>query len=96
MRLLQFYSNSPVCSATRVALISGRYRYRLRVGLEEPLRDTTEIGLPPEQPTLPSLLRAAGYRTSLVGKWHLGQLPKFGPLQSGSESFYGVRGGSLD
>jgi arylsulfatase A-like enzyme len=96
VRFLQSYSNSPVCSATRAALMTGRYQYRLRVGLEEPLRDTAEIGLPPEQPTLPSLLRDAGYRTSLVGKWHLGLLPKFGPLQSGYESFYGVRGGSVD
>lgn len=96
LRFTQAYSNSPMCSATRVALMTGRYQYRLRVGLEEPLRDTPGIGLPPTHPTLPSLLRAAGYRTALVGKWHLGALPDFGPLQSGYQSFFGFRGGALD
>jgi arylsulfatase A-like enzyme len=96
VRFLQAYANSAVCSATRTALITGRYQYRLRVGLEEPVRDTPAIGLPPEHPTLPSLLRKAGYHTGLVGKWHLGLLPKFGPLKSGYEHFYGFRGGGVD
>lgn len=96
VRFTQAYSSSPVCSATRVALMTGRYQYRLRVGLEEPLRDNGTVGLPPEHPTLPSLLRAAGYRTALVGKWHLGQLPRFGPLQSGYDTFYGFRSGAVD
>jgi arylsulfatase A-like enzyme len=94
-RLLQGYANSAVCSATRTALITGRYQYRLRVGLEEPLGGNM-IGLPPEHPTLPSLLKKAGYGTTLVGKWHLGQLPNFGPLQSGYDHFYGFRGGGVD
>jgi arylsulfatase A-like enzyme len=42
------------------------------------------------------LLKKAGYGTTLVGKWHLGQLPKFGPLQSGYDHFYGFRGGAVD
>ena len=95
VRFLQGYANSAVCSATRTALITGRYQYRLRIGLEEPLGGNM-IGLPPEQPTLPALLRKAGYGTTLVGKWHLGQLPNFGPLQSGYDHFYGFRGGGLD
>lgn len=95
-RLTQAYSASPVCSATRVALMTGRYQYRLRVGLEEPLREKGGLGLPADHPTLPSLLRAAGYRTGLVGKWHLGPLPQFGPLQSGYETFYGFRSGGID
>jgi arylsulfatase A-like enzyme len=96
VRFLQAYANSAVCTATRVGLISGRYQYRLRVGLEEPLAGNPNVGLPPEHPTLPSLLKKAGYRTTLVGKWHLGILPKFGPLQSGYEHFYGFRGGAVD
>lgn len=96
VRFLQAYANSAVCSATRTALITGRYQYRLRLGLEEPVRDVPDIGLPPGHPTLPSLLKKAGYRTALVGKWHLGALPKFGPLQSGYERFYGFRGGAVD
>jgi arylsulfatase A-like enzyme len=95
VRFLQGYANSAVCSATRTALITGRYQYRLAIGLEEPLAGRN-VGLPPEHPTLPSLLRKAGYSTTLIGKWHLGVLPKFGPLQSGYDHFYGFRGGAVD
>ena len=95
VRFLQAYANSAVCSATRTALITGRYQYRLPVGLEEPLAGR-DVGLPPNIPTLPSLLKKAGYGTTLVGKWHLGVLPKFGPLQSGYDHFYGFRGGAVD
>jgi arylsulfatase A-like enzyme len=96
VRFLQAYANSAVCTATRAALITGRYQYRVRVGLEEPLAGNPNVGLEPDHPTLPSLLRAAGYSSTLVGKWHLGALPKFGPLQSGYEHFYGLRGGGVD
>src|ERR1700674_3619283 len=95
VRFLQAYANSAVCSATRTALITGRYQYRLPIGLEEPLAGR-DVGLPPDHPTLPSLLKKAGYGTTLVGKWHLGVLPKFGPLQSGYDHFYGFRGGAVD
>ncbi len=97
VKLTQAYANSAVCTASRTALITGRYQYRLRIGLEEPLRaQNREVGLPPDHPTLPSLLRKAGYGTTLVGKWHLGSLPKFGPLQSGYDHFYGFRSGAVD
>ena len=96
MRFLQAYANSAVCTATRTALITGRYQYRLRVGLEEPLKSYPPAVPPPEQPTLPSMLKNAGYSTTLIGKWHLGVLPKFGPLQSGYDHFYGFRGGAVD
>src|SRR6266481_3523249 len=96
LRFLQAYANSAVCSATRTALITGRYQYRLRLGLEEPLVGNANVGLPSEQPTLPSLLKKAGYSSTLVGKWHLGVLPKFGPLKSGYDHFYGFRGGAVD
>jgi len=95
-RFLQAYANSAVCTATRTALITGRYQYRLRLGLEEPLAGNPDVGLPPEHPTLPSLLKKAGYSSTLVGKWHLGAFPKFGPLKSGYDHFYGFRGGALD
>jgi arylsulfatase A-like enzyme len=93
-RFTQAYANSSVCSATRTALITGRYQYRLTVGLEEPISATTpkNIGLPPSHPTLPSLLRTAGYGTTLVGKWHLGFLPDFSPLKSGYDHFFGIFG----
>ena len=95
-RFVHSYANSAVCSATRVGLITGRYQYRLRVGLEEPLAENDHVGLDPTHPTLPSLLKKVGYRTTLVGKWHLGVLPNFGPLQSGYDHFYGFRRGAVD
>src|SRR3984885_8163243 len=96
VRLRQTYANSAVCSATRLALITGRYQYRLPLGLEEPLAGKTDIGLPPNHPTLPSLLHQAGYATQLVGKWHLGVPPHFGPTRSGYQHFYGIRSGAVD
>ena len=98
VRLTQSYANSCVCSATRMALITGRYQYRLRGGLEEPIKEKPDpkIGLPPSHPTLPSLLKSAGYRTALIGKWHLGYQPWFGPLKSGYDEFFGIRSGGVD
>jgi arylsulfatase A-like enzyme len=91
------YANSCVCSATRTGLITGRYQYRLPLGLEEPLASFGEhIGLPAAHPTLPSLLRDLGYSTSLVGKWHLGGPPNHGPMQHGYERFWGIYGGATD
>ena len=42
---------------------------------------------------MPSLLRGAGYRTALIGKWHLGFLPRYSPLRSGYDEFFGIMGG---
>lgn len=100
MKFTQGYSNSPVCSPTRFALMTARYQYRLRGAAEEPInsksRGSTTLGLPPEHPTLPSLLKAGGYRTALIGKWHLGYPPSFGPLRSGYEEFFGPMSGGVD
>ena len=97
VRFTQAYANSAVCSATRFGLITGRYQYRLRGGLEEPIAGASKtIGLPPQHPTLPSLLKKVGYRTALFGKWHLGYLPVFGPLKSGYDVFFGNYGGAID
>ena len=100
LKFTQGYSNSPVCSPTRFALMTGRYQYRLRGAAEEPInsasRGSTTLGLPPGHPTLPSLLRGAGYRTALIGKWHLGYPPSFGPLRSGYDEFFGPMSGGVD
>jgi arylsulfatase A-like enzyme len=100
LRFTQGYANSPVCSPTRFALMTGRYQYRLRGAAEEPInsksRGSATLGLPPAHPTLPSLLKAAGYRTALAGKWHLGYPPAFGPLRSGYDEFFGPMSGGVD
>lgn len=95
--MTQAYSNSPICSPTRIALMTGRYHQRLRGGLEEPIKwPHPELGLPPAHPTLPSLLGRSGYGAALVGKWHMGWPPQFGPLQSGYDRFFGIVAGAAD
>jgi arylsulfatase A-like enzyme len=100
LRFTQGYANSSVCSPTRFALMTGRWQHRLRGGADEPIRSNTRgnatLGLPPAHPTLPSLLRDAGYATALVGKWHLGYPPHFGPLRSGYQEFFGSLSGGMD
>lgn len=95
IRFTQAYANSSSCSPTRVALITGRYQNRLTVGLYDPLPPGASVGLPPEHPTLPSLLKSAGYTTALVGKWHLGWPPAFSPLKSGYGEFFGLYGAGM-
>ena len=100
LRFTHGYANSCVCSPTRFALMTGRWQHRLRGGADEPIRSNTRgdatLGLPPAHPTLPSLLRDAGYATALVGKWHLGYPPHFGPLRSGYQEFFGSLSGGMD
>jgi arylsulfatase A-like enzyme len=101
LRFTDGYSNSPVCSPTRFALATGRWQYRLRGAADEPIasrlaRGNPLLGLPPAHPTLASLLRDAGYATALVGKWHLGFPPHFGPLKSGYTEFFGPMSGGVD
>ena len=97
MRLTQAYANSAVCSASRTAIITGRYQDRLAVGLREPLTgDPKEMpNLPADRPTLPSYLKAAAYRTALIGKWHLGGGTD-GPRKAGYDYFYGFHPGASD
>ncbi|HZM33364.1 MAG TPA: sulfatase-like hydrolase/transferase [Burkholderiales bacterium] len=100
VRFTDGYANSSVCSPTRFALATGRWQHRLRGAADEPLssraRGHGQLGLPPSHPTLASLLRDAGYATALVGKWHLGFAPHFGPLKSGYQEFFGPMSGGVD
>ena len=84
LKFTKGYSNSPVCSPTRFGLMTARYQYRLGGAAEVPINSKSKgsptLGLPPEHPTLPSLLKGAGYSNVLMGKWHVGDPPVFGPL----------------
>lgn len=96
-RFTNAYSASCVCTPTRVAFHTGRYPARLPIGLEEPLRGNNDrVGLEPDHPTLASLLRQNGYDTALVGKWHLGFRPEWGPNAHGFDEFFGILRGAGD
>lgn len=95
-RLTEFYA-APSCSPTRAALISGRYQQRFRI--EVPLgaaRTAKDQGLRPTGRSLPQLLKNNGYRTALIGKWHLGYRPELSPNAHGFDYFFGFKSGLID
>lgn len=97
VRLTDTYANGAVCTPTCAALISGRYQQR--VGLEwalGTLQSDQERGLPVTATSLPALLKKNGYVTGLVGKWHLGFKPEFGPNAHGFDEFFGFLSGAVD
>src|SRR5215204_2308861 len=96
-RFSDAYSASAVCTPTRCGFITGRYPARLKVGLMEPLPATNlSVGLDPGHPTIGSLLKTNGYNTALIGKWHLGYRPEWGPNAHGFDEFFGILAGAGD
>lgn len=108
VRLTDFHSNGSLCSPTRAALLTGRYQQRC---IDVPDAELSPIfcdqrkenpvqrwawGISTAEVTLPALLKQAGYRTALVGKWHLGYDVKFHPLNYGFDEFRGFVGGNVD
>lgn len=94
-KLSAFYVQ-PVCSPTRAALMTGRYpmRHGLQVGV---VRPWAQYGLPLDERTLAQALRAAGYFTSIIGKWHLGHFQReYLPTMRGFDHQYGHYNGALD
>jgi arylsulfatase A-like enzyme len=97
VRFTDAYSASAVCTPTRCGFITGRYPARLKIGLVEPLPATNHnVGLDPQHPTIASLLKGSGYETALIGKWHLGFRPEWGPNAHGFDEFFGVLAGAVD
>lgn len=94
------YSAAPVSTPTRCAFVTGKYPARTPVGLNEPLSWKKfigdSVGLDPSVPTIASILKANNYQTVLIGKWHLGYLPKFSPIKSGFTDFFGIMSGGTD
>ena len=91
IRFTDAYVSGPYCSPTRAGLLTGRYPQRF--GHEFNLDGNLEDGLPLDQTTMADRLRAAGYRTGLFGKWHLGSGPRFHPMERGFDEFFGFLGG---
>ena len=99
IKFLNAYAAAPVCTPTRTAFMTGRYPARTPVGLMEPLtttkRDST-IGLTSKYPSLATMMKAAGYETGLVGKWHLGFTSECSPRKNGFDYFFGIHSGAAD
>lgn len=95
------HASASVCTPTRYSLLTGQYSWRRQGrGLDEGVTNSeSPLLIPTDMPTLPSLLKSAGYRTAVIGKWHLGfgtRKPDFnqelrpGPLEIGFDSFLGI------
>ena len=82
----------PVCTPTRVCLMTGRYPSRFGAHCTEP---SNEQAFPLGTPTLASVLKSAGYETALAGKWHLGSKPEWGPNHYGFDHSYGSLAGAV-
>ncbi len=88
MRFTNFYVAQAVCTASRSALLTGCYP--TRIGMHGAINDRTTFALNPAEQTIAELVRDKGYKTGMVGKWHLGHKVPFLPLQNGFDEFYGV------
>jgi len=88
LRLTSFYASAPVCSASRYSLLTGRYA--IRAGINGALMPESTNGLGADETTIADILKSAGYRTGMVGKWHLGNRPGFFPTEHGFDSYFGL------
>ena len=93
VRLTNCFTPTPVCSPSRVAILTSRYGTEMGIFDWLNPNKEPEHGLDPQTPTWPRLLAAAGYRTGLIGKWHLGLKDEFHPSVFGYQYFMGFRGG---
>ena len=99
IKFVNAYSAGPLCTPTRTAFMTGRYPARTPVGLIEPItgeKKDTAYGLTAEYPSIATLMKNVGYETALIGKWHLGFLPKHSPVKNGFDYFFGFHSGAAD
>ena len=90
------YATHPYCSPSRAGLLSGRYQQRFGHENNTPYtHDDPEAGLPLEELMLSEILQDQGYATAAIGKWHLGDFPKFWPNNRGFDYWYGMHGGGM-
>lgn len=88
VRFTDYHVMSPVCSASRAALLTGCHPER--IGFPGVLFPGQDIGLNPDEITLADVLKSQGYRTKIVGKWHCGDQPAFLPTNHGFDEYYGL------
>ena len=92
-RLTHCYTPTPVCSPSRTVLMTSRYGTEFGITDWIHPRREPDLGVPADVVMWPELLQAAGYRTALIGKWHLGTTDEFHPTQNGFDVFMGHREG---
>ena len=88
VRFTNYYSANPVCSPSRASLLTGRYP--TRVGVPKVFFPQDKTGLNLDEQTLADLLKAGGYKTKCVGKWHLGSAPEYLPTRRGFDEYFGI------
>jgi uncharacterized sulfatase len=89
IRLDSFYASANICTPSRGGLLTGRYPVRLGLTADV-ARPTNDIGLARDEITIARALKDLGYRTTMIGKWHLGSQPQHAPLHYGFDAFYGL------
>ena len=88
IKFTSFLSASPVCSPSRAGLLTGRMPQRM--GINQVFFPESFTGMDPEEITIAEILKDKGYRTAVVGKWHLGHMQKFLPLNQGFDEYFGI------
>jgi arylsulfatase A len=88
MKFTDFHTAAAVCSASRVALMTGCYAQR--VGILGALGPAARVGINEDEVLLPEILKQRGYATAIFGKWHLGDNPRFLPTRHGFDQYFGL------